>query len=205
MILKLIFLIPFSFSFISNDSPLSSFSKKWTDEKYAVANTAANAAYMNSEEREVIHILNLLKMDPQLFLNTVVLSYPAHTGDPSLKKNPYFISLVKDLKNAKPMKVLTPDEKIYASAECHAISSGSSGYVGHDRLNASCKKSTAYYGECISYGHDGALDIVMALLIDKNVPGVGHRKIFLTDYKTVGVSIKPHSRYRNNAVIDFGY
>ena len=65
--------------------------------------------------------------------------------------------------------------------------------------------------EIIAFGNsfvasaESPLDIVMALLIDKNVPGVGHRKIFLTDYKTVGVSIMPHKTCRNNAVIDFGY
>lgn len=206
MILKLLLFLPFIIAGkTANDSPLSAFSKKWSEQKYAAANTVSGVSYMSDDEKEVIYILNLMKMDPQLFLNTVVMNYPVHSGDPSLKNNPYFQSLIKDLKNTAPMPVLKPDQKIYESALCHALSSGKTGYVGHERLNTACKAATAYYGECISYGHDSPLDIVMALLIDKNIPGTGHRKIFLTDYKTAGVSIKPHTKYRNNAVIDFGY
>jgi hypothetical protein len=47
------------------------------------------------------------------------------------------------------------------------------------------------------------LEIVLQLLIDEDVPSLGHRRILLEKYQTIGVSIQPHSHYGFNAVLDF--
>jgi uncharacterized protein YkwD len=105
----------------------------------------------------------------------------------------------------RPLNILLPNKFCYESAQCHAQTSGNAGYIGHERLNADCKKSSFYFGECISYGYDNPLDIVMALLIDEGVPSLGHRKNFMGNFKSVAVSIQPHKSYRYNAVIDLAY
>jgi uncharacterized protein YkwD len=186
-------------------SPLTAFSAVWNDPKYEGANTAATVTYMSASEKEVIHILNLFRMDPALFNNTVVSKYPAYSGKTALKGSSYYRSLVSALQNMQPLNILQPNQTCFESAWCHAQTSGNAGYVGHERLTAACKKSTYFFGECISYGYNTPLDIVMSLLIDENVPSLGHRKIFLGDYKTVAVSVQPHNTYRYNAVIDFAY
>jgi uncharacterized protein YkwD len=114
----------------------------------------------------------------------------------------YYQSLVKELLVLPQKQLLTPDKLCFASAFCHACTSGKSGYTGHDRFTNACKENEYYLGECCSYGYDDPLEIVMQLLIDEDVPSLGHRRILLNDYHTIGVSILPHSKYSFNAVID---
>lgn len=186
-------------------SPLNQFSVVWNDPKYDAANSARNATYMSETEREVIHILNLMRMDPTLFESTVVNQYPEFTDKEELKNNNYYKSLTATMKKIQPLNILLPNKFCFESAQCHAQTSGNAAYVGHDRLTADCKKASFYFGECISYGYDNALDIVMTLLIDEGVPTLGHRKNFLGDFRSVAVSIQPHKSYRYNAVIDLAY
>ena len=97
---------------------------------------------------------------------------------------------------------LNPELSCYESAQCHALSSGEKGYVGHDRVNKDCKMD--FYGECCQYGYSKGLDIVLDLLFDYDVPSVGHRKICMSkDYQFIGASTKPHTVYQFNTVIDF--
>ncbi len=198
--ITLTFLTTF-FSFAT--SPLKIFSDAWNSEKYEDANTARNAIYMTETERQVIHILNLVRMNPSLFERTVVKQYPDYKRNTKMKQSGYYKSLSVTLAGMNALPILTPDKSCFESAKCHAESSGLKAYVGHDRLNEACKRTVSYNGECISYGYNDALDIVMALLIDENVPSLGHRINFLGNFKSVGVSIQPHKTYRYNAVIDF--
>lgn len=185
-------------------SPLQVFSNAWNDKKYDAANTARDAVYMTETERQVIYILNLVRMNPALFKNTVVQQYPDYKRNAKLKFSSYYKSLCLTLSSLKALPVLLPNKVHFESARCHAETSGKNGYVGHDRLTDACRKTSTYNGECISYGYSDALDIVMALLIDENVPDLGHRINFLGNFKSIGVSIQPHKTYRYNAVIDFG-
>jgi hypothetical protein len=188
-----------------NSSPLSRFSSEWNDSKYLKCNTASGAGYMNAKEKEVIYILNLLRANPRLFANTVVKKYPEYSHNDNLRKVSEYKSLLKTLQNAGPLPMLNPDALCYASAECHAASAGRRGYIGHDRKDASCRGKQHFNGECCEYGHNDALDILMTLLIDQNVPGSPHRKICLGQYKAVAVSIQPHKSFRYNSVLDFAF
>lgn len=192
------------FSTAPATSPLHLFSNAWNDEKYKAANTAHDALYMTESERQVIHILNLVRMNPVLFEATVLKQYPDHKRNAKLRQSSYYKSLGATLSTLKSLPVLSPNRFAFESARCHAETSGNKAYVGHDRLTEGCKKTSFYKGECISYGYSDPLDIVMALLIDENVPNLGHRINFLGNFKTIGVSIQPHKMYRYNAVIDFG-
>src|SRR5688572_6781008 len=84
-----------------NISPLKSFSTVWQDPKYDIAYSAKNASYMNEMEREVIVILNLVRIDPVMFEKTVLSQYPASLGKPEMKNSSYFKSLSSTLKNLK--------------------------------------------------------------------------------------------------------
>lgn len=186
-------------------SPLSTYSAAWNDTKYLRCNTAANAKYMTATEKEVIYILNLARMNPVLFASTVVKKYPDTYFNGYMKNSAYYKSLLDTMSRLKTMNLLYPDSLCFAGAQCHALNSGAEGYVGHNRSTEECRKKWYYNGECCNYGHNNPLDIIMSLLIDEDVPSLGHRNICLGSYKKIGVSIQFHRVYRYTAVLDFHY
>lgn len=190
---------------ISIPSPLTSYSTEWNKSDYLVCNTAINEPYLNPKEKEIIYILNLLRKSPQLFAQTVVKNYPRLQDKTHLLNDAYYKLLLKELSKLAPLPLLYPDKKCFESAYCHAKTSGQSGYVGHNRKNA-CKAIENFNAECCDYGNDDPLDIVLSLLIDSDVPSLGHRRILLSNnYKKIGVSIQPHKKYQYNTVLDLLY
>ncbi len=185
-------------------SPLSSFSEEWNEPKYQACNTTASVNYMNEQEKNVIYILNLARTNPKLFCKSVVKQYPEYSNNQDIRATTYYTSLVTTMNGMKPVNLLQPDHKCYNSAQCHAYSSGINAYTGHER-KGTCLAKEYYNGECCDYGNDKAIDIVMSLLIDEDVPSLGHREICFSDYNTIGVSIQPHKTWVSDAVLDFHY
>ena len=169
------------------------FAGAWNSPVYLQANTAANDTNLSEQEKKVFYYLNLVRMNPQLFLNTYLKEIKTSTGE-------YSKSLCQTLKIMKPVGILKPNTRLYESAKCHAVESGKSGSYGHKRA----KCSEYFTAECIAYGVSTGLDIIICLLIDQNVPSLGHRKTCLSgEYQELGTSIQPHKGFRVNAVLDF--
>jgi hypothetical protein len=176
-------------------------SQNWTSEELQKANTAVNISSISSEEKEVIKYLNLARLYPQKFAIVEVKDYlgPLKYGD-YLKTSAYKQSLLVELQNRTPVGLLFFDEGMFLLASCFAKESGEAGLVGHNRI--SCLKG--FEGECCDYGHNEGKDIAISLLIDHDVPSLGHRKICLDEsYNKVGASIKPHKTYGSCCVVDF--
>ncbi len=176
---------------------------RWDSLIIAKANTAMDADYMTSEEKLVILITNLARTDGPLFSGTFLDTYIE--GE---EKNKYIKSLYKDLKPVKNLPLLYPEKDLYNVAFGHAIKSGKSGHLGHkgfeSRFKPLMKKYNSVAENC-SYGYDKAIDIAIQLLIDKDVPNLGHRINMLNPgFDSIGVSIQPHKSYRFNCVMDFG-
>jgi uncharacterized protein YkwD len=184
-------------------SPLASYSSEWNDPKYVACNTAADASYMSEEEKKLLYVLNLARTNPRLFANTVVKKFPAVVHDESLRNISEYNSLLETLRKQRPLPLVYPDSLGYVSAHCHAETSGMKGYTGHERQTRECKDSRYYTAECCHYGYTDAVAILVSLLVDQNVPSLGHRTILLSAYTTAGVSIQPHKTYGVNTVIDF--
>ena len=214
LLLMFVFVFPKSaFSFTkkvngikSSDSiinPLIKFSTQWSDSKYEDCNTAKNNNYLNKEEKKVIWTINMIRFNPQLFLNTVLLNPKCDYYEKPEKRNSYYKSLIQTLKLMKPIKLeLLPDSLAFVSARCHAYHSGIIGYVGHERNSNECKKD--FNAECCDYGNSGAVNILMNLLIDDGIVTLGHRNVCLSNqYTSLGISIQPHHTYEYNAVLDF--
>jgi hypothetical protein len=180
-------------------SPLSDFHALWSSASYNACNTATKAGYLTAEEKEVIHVLNLMRRYPRQFAETVVKKWPTKFGS-YLNNVPEYQSLLQDLMKMKPQPLLKPDSILWVSARCHAETSGRTGYVGHARQSKNCIGN--FRGECCHYGSSSVLSIVMSLLIDEDVPSLGHRHILTGNYNWAGVSIMPHSEYGYNCVID---
>ena len=149
--------------------------------------------YMSEQERAVIQQLNIARMYPKWYLY-FYLKNPQTENEKSLYKT---MMIMKSIPSP-----LVPCKACYESALCHAKTSGEKGYVGHDRQVSTCKQT--FNGECCEYGSTQAKDIILNLLIDEDVPSLGHRIICLTEsYTQIGISTQPHSTYRFNTVLDF--
>lgn len=185
-------------------NPLARFSTEWADAKYKVCNTAAATPYLSGKEKEVLYVLNMARMNPQLFCKTVL----PHAGEISsfinMDNEYYYKSLVKQMASMEPLPILKPDDRLYKSALCHVTTTGKTGYVGHDRKTAECRKAQHYSGECCQYGIDDPLGIILNLLVDENVESLGHRNICLgSRYTKMSPSYGPHKQYGSITVLDF--
>ncbi len=167
-----------------------------------VIQTANGEDYLTEEEKLVFAYLNLARTEPAYFADSVLKTYEGapRMDNSYLKNSPYVTSLYNQLKTMKPLPPLRPSKSLYTSAKCYAEFTGKTGRTGHDRTGTDC---TFEQAECCSYGLSRAVDIVMQLLIDKNVESLGHRKICLGPYTTMGLSIQPHKEYKYTAVLQF--
>jgi hypothetical protein len=183
-------------------NPLAKYSQSWNDTKYKICNTATESNFLSEDEKNVIWVLNMVRMSPQLYLKTVLLNPKCELYIAPEKRDYYFKSLITSLQQLAPKpQVLMPDREAYNSAFCHAKTAGEDGYVGHERRK-NCVSD--FYGECCDYGYNDPALIILHLLIDKDVPSLGHRNICLSSsYDKIGVSIQPHTKYRVNTVMDF--
>lgn len=178
--------------------------KSWDVKTLEKANTAKNISYLTTEEKKVIQYCNLVRLNPKLFLETFVQKYLDSTKD----NNNYTRSLIKTLRSVKSTNLLYPSEKLYSLSKEHAIDFGKKGKTGHGDFDKRFMKFTqecdCAVGENCDYGSNNALDIVMSLLIDDDVPDLGHRENILDPaYKNIGVSIQEHKKYDWNCVMDF--
>ena len=124
----------------------------------------------------------------------------------------YMRSLKKDMDKIKNLSMLQPDEGLYKASKFHAKDSGENGLVGHTSSDGTSfgKRLPNYVegwnrlAENCSYGYEDAVSIVGQLLLDEDVPSLGHRKSILNEeLEYIGVSIAPHTQYRFNCVMDF--
>ncbi|MBT3383169.1 MAG: CAP domain-containing protein [Prolixibacteraceae bacterium] len=188
-----------------------------------ILNTAANASYLSTLEKEVIYEINLLRTNPAKYaINYIaplannykskMLYYP---GDKPLKTREGVRALnecVRELKRAKRLPLVYPNLGLTKAAEDHVNDQSKSGRTGHrggDRSDV--RERIERYGdwniriaENIAYGGLSARQIIIYLLIDDGIRDRGHRKTFLhPDYKTVGVAVGTHPGYKSMWVMDF--
>ncbi len=180
------------------------FAQSWTQAEINSANTAADVAILTKEEKDVILYMNLARMYPQKFAQIEVEPYDggALYGH-YLVGSSYKASLLVELNRLTPLDPLYFDMSMYEYAKCWAMESGRLGIIGHDRITS----SKGFFAECCQYGakQDGRI-AVLSLLIDHDVPSLGHRKIILNgDWGKAGPSIQPHKKYGYCCVIDYTF
>lgn len=172
------------------------------------ANTAKNVTYLSKTEKDVILYMNLARLDGNWFIEHV---YNKKTSFVSMFSSSYQKSLVKDLKKVKSRPMLKPAKGLTKSARYHAKDMGGKGKTGHNSSDGTgtferIKKYAegGYMAENCQYGHRGALDIVLDLLVDDGISSLGHRKNILnSNFSYVGVAVEPHKVYGVNCVQDF--
>lgn len=201
----------------------SSFKPETDENDATVLNTAADANYLNSFEKELVLEMNKLRSDPAGYAekyiaplaksyNGKILHYP---GDNPLKTTEGVSALnecVRELKRTQPLPLIYPSAGLSKAASDHVKDqsrTGATGHVGGDR--SSMKNRVERYGtwnirigENIAYGGKYAQQVIIYLLIDDGVKGRGHRLNMLNpDFKTTGVASGKHPVYGSMFVMDF--
>jgi len=185
-----LFLTNFSFLYAQEISP---FSKA----EIIKANSAADVSYLNEDEKKVILLINLARLDGKRFYNYYLPQY--------VEKSP-FLSDIKENSYLKSNEILTD-----ASLK-HADDMGKSGKTGHESSNGTSFsdrmthdiKNFSNVGENCDYGFSDPMMIVCHLLEDKGVKSLGHRKNILgKSFDKIGVAIEPHKVYKTNCVMIF--
>jgi len=183
----------------------NSFFADWDTAVIVMANTGAGLDFLSDDERTVILLTNLARIDGPLFAKTFLKRYLELT---ETKPNKYTKSLSRDLLEVIDLSILVPEKDLYNVARGHAIKSGKSGHAGHKGFQKRYKVIMETYmavGENCDYGNHSPLQIVMRLLIDEDVEDLGHRQNMFDDkFNAIGVSIKPHKEYDYNCVMSFG-
>jgi hypothetical protein len=175
----------------------------------AQLNTAAKTSYLNNDEKEVVLLMNLARHNGPVFWDSIALPY---IKEQEIKESSYTRSLKVDLSKAIELQPLYSNEQLYEVAKKHAVASGKQGSLGHDssagtfkaRMNP-LKSNFRIVSENCDYGSYKAIDILMNLLIDEDIPDVGHRENILDGrMNCVGNSTQPHRNYKYTNVQVFG-
>lgn len=182
--------------------------QSWPEELLNSATVKNDVLFMSQDEKEVVLLCNLARMNGPLFETTILEPY---IKNENISRDRYVKSLIKTLEQQKPLSPLQVDDQLYRLAYDHAETSGENGTTGHDGFNDRFKiarRNFPMFAENCYYGPINALDIVLELLIDKGEADVGHRKNIFNYYfgsGFVGVSIRPHkSVYEYNCIMEFG-
>jgi uncharacterized protein YkwD len=157
------------------------------------------------EEIKLLVLINYCRTEPKQFLNEYVRPY---LEENELENVPESRSLVRALEKLKPLKPMQFADDLQTVAREHAVDMGKKGLTGHKGFSSRYKKHANRYDEVAencSYGFDGALDILMQLLIDEDIADLGHRKNLLASaYNYIGIHIAPHKTEVWNCVMAFG-
>ena len=201
-----LFLTNFSFLYAQEISP---FSKA----EIIKANSAADVSYLNEDEKKVILLINLARLDGKRFYNYYLPQYVEKSPFLSdIKENSYLKSLKKDLFKTKKLPMLMPNKILTDASLKHADDMGKSGKTGHESSNGTSFsdrmthdiKNFSNVGENCDYGFSDPMMIVCHLLEDKGVKSLGHRKNILgKSFDKIGVAIEPHKVYKTNCVMIF--
>ena len=184
--------------------------KLWPDSTLAKANSAADVEYMTEEEKQAVYYINLVRINPPLFSETFLKDY-LKAND--IKKDKEVKGLITELESTSKMGYLRPNKKLADFARQHASDMGNSGRTGHNTSKGESfrkrieplQSSFSAINENCNYGNEGGIDAVIDLLIDRNVPNLGHRRNILDpEMELVGVAIEPHKKWRFNCVQNFG-
>ena len=172
----------------------------FTEEEMKYANTAADANYMSEEEKRMIFLCNLARLDGERFAQEYLTPYI------NLKKDndKNIPSLYEDLKNTRDLPMFTPLKELHQAATVHLKEMIESQMFEHSSPNGDSPstrimkyvKNVRASSENIgarSSAQDIALDFTIQLLIDSGVESLGHRTVILGQtnikYDKIGVAI----------------
>lgn len=183
--------------------------KNWGVETLGEIQESTNYTVYTKHEKQVAFYINLLRSNPKQFKTDILIPFVESNN---IQKEKAYKSLLRELDKTPSLPLLMPHDKLYESAIFHAKDMGKSGKIGHkssrgksyEKRMQPLMSTFSGVGENCHYGSDDALFIVIDLLIDKGIPGYGHRKNLLNpDFEFVGIGIQAHKKYGVNCVQEF--
>lgn len=185
----------------------------------ATLDTARNADYLSTVEKDVILEMNKARTNPSLYAELYITprtkKFDGKVYNGTLMTNEG-VAVVNEcisyMKKAKALPVLNPEKGLSLAAQQHSSTQGETDQTGHTGVDGSTpftriEKYGTFKtaGENISYGAMSGRDIVVQLLIDDGVSSRGHRKnIMNKDFSSSGVGYtKKHKTYGSVCVITY--
>ncbi len=207
-------LLPFFiFVLVLNAQSSLSLLPEWTEDEIIKANTGANIPYLTPEEKEIILLTNLVRINPLKFSRTYLEKY---LNESEMERSSWYVTgLQTTLSTMSALHPLKPSKKLCSAAAFHAEDMGRTGKIGHTSSDGTPMDTRLYryvpkakvkaLSENCQYGYKNPFSIFMDLLVDEGIESLGHRlNILDPDMEYIGVAIRPHSTYRINCVQDFG-
>ncbi len=181
----------------------------WDHPFYRLANTGRHFSGLNPEAAQVIYLHNLCRLNPPLFERTFLRKYLDQS--PYLRESKYVKSLIQDLREAEPRKLLVPDANLVRAANSHAQDLSSTGTFSHTSSNGTSFSRrlkqfnvTGSRAENIAAGQSDPIEVFMDLMIDSGVPSLGHRHNILNPgMESIGVGIRQKEGEWKIWVFDF--
>lgn len=179
-----------------------------------ILNTAADAYYLDDDEKNLVLAHNLVRFDPQRFAQLYVSEYTTYFDNlefryPGLRnvlltqeglaplKELYY-----ELLRTEPMGLLYPSKGLSSSAKLHMDYLVENNKLGHDGQGGLAARIERFgewdhiIGENIAYGNFSAHDALLYMLIDDNVPDRSHRTIIIDPmFKLIGVAKGEHPSF----------
>lgn len=183
-------------------------------------NTAAEAAYLSHEEKNMILAMNLIRYDPtryaalyvasllpyfidkQLHLPGLGYILVTREGDAPVKE------LYEELKRTQPVDILQPSEGLSRAAASHAAYQSRNGQTGHSGQGGTRARVEregtwlSHLAENIAYGNPNAHYAILMLMIDDGVPDRGHRiNMLKAELQVAGMAWATHPRYEGGVYV----
>lgn len=157
------------------------------------------------DHQKVLDLMNYVRTNPKDFAEQVATPY---IEENELSSSRYARSLVKTLNRIRPMDSLTESESLNAIAQKFATKAGKLGWTDHRTYNSRFSEVEDEFGltaENLDFGSTDELEIIMDLLIDEDIPSLGHRKNILdTELTHVGFGKAKHKSWGWIYVQNFG-
>ena len=169
----------------------------WKLPEYEAANTAKGIAYLSADEQEVIRLLNLARINPQLFAETY-LAYYSNVLPDSVQE-----VVFQQLLNCKSLPPFVPNYALCKSAatEAYAISAGTKPtYNNADRIHRYLPGAYNYGSHYLSNINS---PIEVALLLLANQSNGYQRSLLDAKIQLIGISTRADAEVCNHFVLDF--
>jgi hypothetical protein len=169
----------------------------WELPQYEAANTAKGIAYISADEQEVIRLLNLARLNPELFANTYLAYYNEVLPDSVSER------VREKLLNSQPLPPLVPSYALCKSAatEAYSISAGTKPtYNNADRIHRYLPGAYNYGSHYLSNVNS---PIEVALLLLANQSNGYQRSLLDAKIQLIGISTRADAEVCNHFVLDF--
>lgn len=176
-------------SLFAGKTPLSGYSSQWDYDYFNRANTTQSSNYLSQNEKEFIYILNLARISPSLFQETVLRPYFNRHGYSGLAYET--LNRLKAMGNLPMLKGQIELKNQVKNClgnikTTDSLQTSETAYLLTEKQN---KDSGAF----IFSKSDKAIDIILQLLTNPSKNGVVFRDYFSGNYSDAGIFIKQHT------------